>query len=127
MPIPKREVLQATQSRPAASWILAPESVLGSLLSVALSPAQSVGRYTSLPGLRQPLSRRPDSVVVVHRFLRLLVALVEDRRSPPVQIVDRSEVIGPAVQADEEKKVSGLNGTAGWSTPAGSAGSRRLF
>jgi hypothetical protein len=63
----------------------------------------------------------------MHRFLRLLVALVEDRRSPPVQLVDRSEVIGPAVQADEEKKVSGLNGTAGWSTPAGSAGSRRLF
>ena len=64
MPIPKVKGRQPALWRTAAPSVLAPESALGSLLSVALSSAQVMCRFSPVMDVRQPLSRRPCFAVV---------------------------------------------------------------
>ena len=63
VPIPKVVGRQSAGWRTAAPSVLAPESALGSLLSVALSSAQAMGRCNPRLVVRQPLWRRPGFVV----------------------------------------------------------------
>jgi len=66
VPIPKVEGRKSAGWRTAAPSVLAHESTLGSLLSVALSSAQASNRFRHQRVVRQMLPRRPGFVVAAH-------------------------------------------------------------